>query len=130
MVVGFPLAIQSINKNVLGLPQIKIILKDTGQQTFYLTDLFKVISLLSQRLDSLMGIMRNQKTYMGPLSPANGATHAIGVSQQRCYQFLQTVELTDALVAAGENFQRRCWYRVRYAGLPFVRAVVASSTAD
>ncbi len=119
-------SIPGIN-NVLGLPQIKIILKDTLNKRFYLTDLFKGNITSQTELDSLMGIMRNQKTYMGQIvNPTNGATMLLVSVNKDVINSSKRVAMTDALVAAGEEFSKDTGIEVRYAGLPFVRAVVAT----
>ena len=119
-------AIPGIN-NVLGLPQIKLILKDTANKRFYLTDLFKGEISTQNKLDSLMGVMRNQKTYMGQIvNPANGATMLLVSVNKEVINSSKRVEMTDALVAAGSEFSKNTGIELRYAGLPFVRAVVAT----
>lgn len=119
-------AIPGIN-NVLGLPQIKIILKDTANKRFYLTDLFKGNVNSQAELDSLMGLMRNQKTYMGQIvNPVNGATMLLVSVNKEVINSSKRVALTNALVEAGQEFSKETGIEVRYAGLPFVRAVVAT----
>ncbi len=113
--------------NVFGLPQIKIILKDTANKRFYLTDLFKDKITSQEKLDSLMGVMRNQKTYMGRIvNPVNGATMLVVSINKDVINSSKRVEMTNALVAAGGAFSKETGIELRYAGLPFVRAVVAT----
>ena len=61
--------------NVLSLPEIKIIRKDTANTRFFLDALFPKEINSQAQLDSLMGAMRNQKFYMGQIvNEHNGAS--------------------------------------------------------
>src|SRR5882724_2946915 len=61
--------------NVLSLPEVKIIRKDTAHRKFKLEPLFPKEIVSQKHLDSLMGALRNQKFYMGQLvNERNGST--------------------------------------------------------
>lgn len=112
-------------KDVLSLPLMKIIGKDTANQRFFLQSLFpeKIESQL--KLDSLLGVARNQQFYEGKLYNLHGAV-AMLVSIDKAYaNSAKRVGMTDSLVLAGNRFEEKTKIKVHYAGLPFIRTVVA-----
>jgi predicted RND superfamily exporter protein len=118
-------ALPGVN-SVLCLPTIKIIEKDTANDRFRLADLFPKQAVSQPELDSLMGIMRNQKFYMGQLvNETNGATMMIVSVNKDFLNSSKRIEVTDGLVRAGDEFKQATGIVLRYAGLPFVRSVVA-----
>ncbi len=67
-------AIPGVN-NVLSLPQIKVIVKDTAHVRFRFTDLFPKQIDSQRQFDSLMAVLRTQRFYMGQIvNTTNGAT--------------------------------------------------------
>ena len=118
-------SIEGVN-SVLCLPTIKIIRKDTANARFKLEDLFPKRLLDQLELDSLLGIFRNQKFYMGQLvNEGNGATMMIVSINKDFINSSKRVDITNGLVEAGSEFTNNTQIELRYAGLPFVRSVVA-----
>ena len=118
-------SIEGVN-SVLCLPTIKIIRKDTANARFKLEDLFPKRLLDQVELDSLLGIFRNQKFYMGQLvNEGNGATMMIVSINKDFINSSKRVDITNGLVEAGSEFTNNTQIELRYAGLPFVRSVVA-----
>ena len=119
-------AITGIN-NILSLPEVKIVKKDTAKTKFFLDALFPKEINSQQQLDSLMQLLRNQKFYMGQLvNETNGATMMIISVQKEVMNSSKRVELTNALVAAGDTFTKDTGIKLRYAGLPFIRTLMAT----
>jgi uncharacterized protein len=112
-------------KEVLSLPLMKIIGKDTANQRFFLKSLFPDTIASQTQLDSLLGIARDQQFYEDKLYNQRGAV-AMLVSIDKAYaNSAKRVGMTDSLVMAGKRFEEKTKIQVRYAGLPFVRTVVA-----
>jgi hypothetical protein len=118
--------IEGVNE-VLSLPLLKIILKDTANTRFYLQSLFPESIGSQGELDSLMNVMRNQKFYMGQLvNESNGATMMLVSINKDVANSAKRITLTNALLNTGEKFTQQTGIDLRYAGLPFVRSVMAS----
>lgn len=110
----------------MNMPQVKVISKDTAKGRFVMKDLFPRPVKTQPELDSLMGVMRNQKIYMGQLvNEKNGANMMIVAVQKEVMNSFRRVEMKDSLVAAGSRFTQDTGIELRYAGLPFIRTVVA-----
>jgi uncharacterized protein len=118
-------AIQGIN-DVLSFPKIKILLKDTVHTRFQVKDLFPKDIPSQHSLDSLLAIMRTQKLYMGMIVNAeNGAAVMFVSVNKEVMNSAKRVEVTNALQDAGGKFTLDTGIRLHYAGLPFVRSVMA-----
>jgi uncharacterized protein len=113
--------------NLLSLPEVKIIRKDTAQTRFYLDALFpKNINTQSQ-LDSLLKVLGNQRFYMGQLiNEKNGATVMFISIQKEVMNSDKRIAMTDALVKQGNEFTSDTGIQLRYAGIPFIRSMMAT----
>ncbi len=119
-------AIPGIN-NVLSLPKIKIISKDTASDRFKFRDLFPQSMNSQATLDSLMGVMHTQKQYMGQIvNITNGATMMVVSVNKEVMNSAKRVDMTNSLKEAGQEFSTRTNIQLHYAGLPFIRSEVAS----
>jgi predicted RND superfamily exporter protein len=125
----FSLAVKSIGgvNEVISLPVIKKIEKDTAETKFFLTDVFPSEITSQEQLDSALADARNQRVYMDQIvNTANGATMMI-VSVEKEYMNSQKREgLTDSLLIVGNQFKEKTGIDVRFAGLPFIRTLVAN----
>ncbi len=118
-------AIAGVN-NVLSLPEVKIVKKDTAKTRFVLDALFPKEVASQHELDSLMGALRNQKFYMGQLvNVKNGATMMLISVQKEVMNSEKRIGLTNSLVAVGDAFTKETGIQLRYAGLPFIRTIMA-----
>lgn len=117
--------IEGVNE-VLSLPLLRIILKDTVSKKFYLAPLFPE-SLDSQaQLDSLLAIALTQKIYMGQLvNVQNGATLVLAPMNKEYANSAKRLEVTKNLMRLGTEFSQETGMKIHYAGLPFVRSVMA-----
>ncbi len=112
---------------ILSLPLLKILQKDTVKGKFYLSNLFPENITSQQQLDSLLNIAIGQKFYMGQLMNAtNGATLVLAQVKKEYANSAKRIDITNALVKAGDEFAQQTGIQVHYAGLPFVRSVMAS----
>ncbi|HEX5167728.1 MAG TPA: MMPL family transporter, partial [Cyclobacteriaceae bacterium] len=113
--------------DVLSLPVIKMILKDTVESRFYAAKVFPDSIDSQTELDSLLAIAHNQKVYLGRLvNEHNGATIIMVSVQKEVMNSSRREALMTKLLAAGEKFESKTHLKLHYAGLPFIRTVVAS----
>lgn len=117
--------IEGVNE-VISLPLLKIILKDTIEKKFYLSPLFPDTLSSQQQLDSLLAIARDQKFYMGQLvNTSNGATMVLAPMKKEYANSAKRMDVTNGLIKLGTEFSEQTGIKVHYAGLPFVRSVMA-----
>jgi uncharacterized protein len=111
---------------ILSLPLLKIINKDTIATKFYLTNLFPAKISSQQQLDSLLGVALDQKFYMGQLlNVSNGATLILAPMEKEYANSARRIDITNSLVKFGTKFTDQTGIQLHYAGLPFVRSVMA-----
>jgi uncharacterized protein len=111
---------------VLGLPSMKIILKDTANTRFSLQAIFSSEINSQQQLDSLLEVARGQRIYMGQIvNVGNGALTLLISVNKEVMNSAKRVDLTNAIVGAGKSFTDKTKIDLRYAGLPFVRSIIA-----
>ena len=113
---------------VVALPTLKMILKDTANTKFYLSDIFPTQPASQVELDSLLGITLNQRIYAGQLlNTNNGAMMMLVSVQKEVMNSAKREAMTDSLLTVGKIFEGKTNIQLRYAGLPFMRTVVANS---
>jgi uncharacterized protein len=113
--------------NLLSLPEVKIIRKDTANTRFYLDGHYPKQIKDQAQLDSLMGAIRNQKFYMGQIvNEQNGATMMLISITKEVMNSSKRIAMTKALVEYGSTFTKDTGIELRYAGLPFIRAMMAT----
>ena len=100
-------AIKGVNE-VLSLPRMKIILKDTAHQRFYLAPLFPDTLQSQHQLDSLLREAKNQKFYAGQLvNSVNGSTMMLVSIDKEYANSAKRVKLTQDLQRVGEVFTKQ-----------------------
>jgi uncharacterized protein len=113
---------------VISLPVLKMILKDTANSRFYLANIFPEKFRDQRDFDSLLNIARNQRFYMGQLvNESNGATMMLISVQKDVMNSSRREELAASLVSLGDKFEKETKIDLKYAGLPFIRTVIANS---
>ncbi|AYB31127.1 efflux RND transporter permease subunit [Chryseolinea soli] len=114
--------------NVLALPVLKMILKDTAQAKFYLADIFNDTIASQKELDSLLILASDQKLYESQLvNTSNGSTMMLVSVKKEVMNSKKREALTQSLQDAGKKFEDKTQIQLRYAGLPFIRTVVAKA---
>jgi predicted RND superfamily exporter protein len=112
---------------VISLPVMKMILKDTANSRFYLANIFPDKVNSKELFDSLLATARNQRFYMGQLvNETNGATMTIVTVNKDVMNSVMRDVLTETLVKEGEAFEKATGIDLHYAGLPFIRTQVAT----
>ncbi len=112
--------------DVISLPQIKMMEKDTARKQFKLVDIFpgKVKSQLE--LDSLLKEAEKQKFYLGQIVNQENGAIAILISINKEYlNSSSRIDVTNEIIKRGGHFTESTNIVLHYAGLPFVRSVIA-----
>lgn len=113
---------------VLSLPVLKMILKDTANVKFYLADIFNDSISSQTALDSLLQVALNQKIYAEQLiNTNNGATMMLVSVKKEVMNSPKRVEMTQSLLDVGKKFEEKTKIQLHYAGLPFIRTVIANA---
>lgn len=111
---------------VIALPVMKIIMKDTVEDKFFLANAFPDTINATKELDSLLNKALDQKFYMGQLvNTGNGATMMLISVQKEVMNSSKREALISSLLEKGKAFEEASKIQLHYAGLPFIRAVVA-----
>jgi len=113
---------------VLSLPVLKLIQKDTINAKFYLADIFNDSISSQAQLDSLLNVAMNQKVYSEQLiNHSNGATMMLVFVKKEVMNSPKRVGMTESLLEVGKLFEDKTKIQLHYAGLPFIRTVVATA---
>ena len=117
--------------NVISLPLIPKLIKDTENKKFDLEPVFEEIPQSQQALDSLFEQAANLKFYSGQLVNAeNGASLILVSIDKDVLKTKARQQLVDDIVDLGEKFSDSTGMELHYAGLPFVRSVLAGKVKD
>lgn len=113
--------------SVLSLPLIKRLVKNTEEKRFDLEPIFTTQLKSQEELDSLLLVAEDQKFYSGQLiNHENGATLILIAIKRDVLNSEGRIELTEKITTAGDKFSEETGIDTHYAGLPFVRSIVAS----
>ena len=113
-------------EEVLGLPRIKRIEKDTENKKFYIGNIFSSIPDDQPTLDSLLNLVRDQRFYAGQLfNEKNGANIILVTLDKEILNSAKRIQVTNDILFLGREFTKKTGIELKYAGLPFVRSVVA-----
>jgi predicted RND superfamily exporter protein len=126
----FSRAVKQISgvSEVISLPVLKMILKDTENSRFYLANIFPENIRDQHDFDSLLSTAGDQKFYMDQLvNTKNGATMMLVSVQKDIMNSSRREELSLSLVELGNRFEQQTGIKLHYAGLPFIRTVIANS---
>ena len=112
---------------VISLPVMKTILKDAENSRFYLANIFPDRIASEEQYDSLLAMALDQKFYLGQLvNPENGATVTVVSMNKDVMNSALREPLTAALLKEGAAFEEQTGIDLHYAGIPFIRTVVAN----
>ncbi|MEJ2003586.1 MAG: MMPL family transporter, partial [Cyclobacteriaceae bacterium] len=116
---------------VYSLPQIERLEKDTAERQFVMNRIFTSEIRNEHELDSLIQLAFDQKFYSGRLlNEDNGATLMLISIEDNVLNSERRIALTEKIVEAGDRFGEQSGITVHYAGLPFVRSVIASKVKN
>lgn len=122
--------IKNINgvKEAISLPVLPIILKDTVNTKFYTKRLFPDTISTQAELDSLLEIALHQRVYSNLLlNPNNGAAMMVVSVPKEVMNSSKREAVASSLQEAGKKFEAKTKIQVHYAGLPFIRTLVANA---
>ncbi|MBT1690031.1 efflux RND transporter permease subunit [Dawidia soli] len=112
---------------VLSLPVMKMIVKDTAAQRFTLTPVFPEKLSSQAELDTALMVAYNQKVYMDRIvNTHNGAAMMLVWVQKEVMNSSRREALAQSLQEAGKRFHDNTGIELHYAGLPFIRTLVAN----
>ena len=117
--------ISGVNE-VISLPVLKAILKDTENSRFYFANIFPDRINSPEQFDSLLKFTLDQKFWGQLVNQANGATVTLVSVNKDVMNSSQRDALTASLVKEGNAFEKQTGIELHYAGLPFIRSVVAN----
>jgi hypothetical protein len=113
---------------VISLPTLKMIVKDTATRSFKFQNIFPEKIATQQSLDSLLQKAMDQKIYSGQIiNASNGAMMMLVAVKKEVMNSKAREAMTDSLQATGSRFEQQTGITLRYAGLPFMRTIVANS---
>jgi len=112
--------------DVISLPQIKMMEKDTARKQFKLIDIFPGKVKSQRELDSLLKEAEKQKFYLGQIVNQENGAIAILISINKEYlNSSRRIDVTNEIIKRGGHFTGSTNVALHYAGLPFVRSVIA-----
>lgn len=115
-------------KEAISLSALPVILKDTAKSRFYSQRIFPDTVHSQTELDSLLVIAVNQKIYSNLLlNPSSGAAMMLVFVPKEVMNSARREAVAQALQDAGKRFMDKTNIKVHYAGLPFIRTIVANA---
>ncbi len=117
--------------SVVSLPVLKRLKKNQAIKRFETEDIFTSMPDDQPTLDSLLQVALDQKFYTGQIVNAdNGATLTLIAIKDQVLNSKNRVALTNSIIAAGDAFTKKTGVQLHYAGLPFVRSVIAGKVKN
>ncbi len=111
---------------VISLPTMQKMVKNTKERKFELVTIFEDIPDDPHEFDSLLKFAINQKFYSEQLfNPENGAVLILVGIDPEVLKTEKRIFLTEDIMMLGDLFKEATGINIRYAGLPFVRSVIA-----
>jgi predicted RND superfamily exporter protein len=118
--------IEGVNE-VLSLPVMKMIVKDTAAQRFTLLPVFPEKLSSQADLDTALAVAANQKVYMDRIvNTHNGAAMMLVWVKKEVMNSSKREAMAQSLQEAGKRFTDNTGIAMHYAGLPFIRTLVAN----
>ena len=112
-------------KNIISIPTIKKLVKDTSQKRFTTSAIFNAKPSSQIELDSLLADVDNTRFYEGLISnPENKATLIAVTIDKDVLNSPRRQEVVDKISAYTETFSKSTGIKMHYAGLPYVRAIM------
>lgn len=117
--------------NVISLPSLQNVVKNTETRSFDLKPLIKEYPKTQEELDSLLDVALSLKFYTGQLlNPDNGATLILINMEREVLNSKDRNGLVRDIQSMGEEFTAKTGIDLHYSGMPFVRTVMQEKTND
>ncbi|MCU0450278.1 MAG: MMPL family transporter [Bernardetiaceae bacterium] len=111
---------------VISLPTLRYIAKDTAARRFVFAPLMEPFPANQRQLDSLLAEASKIKLYEGQLiNPVNGATMLAVAIRKDIINSPARAGLVLKVIELGQQFTQATGVKTHFAGLPYVRTVVA-----
>lgn len=112
--------------NVLSLPTLPKMVKDTAEKRFKVEPIFAEMPEDQHTLDSMLKIVMDQKLYSGQLiNEENGMILMLVSYEPDVLNSEKRIFLTEDVMDVGDKFTEYTGIKLYYAGMPFVRSVIA-----
>jgi hypothetical protein len=119
-------------KQVVALPQMQYLFKDTVSKRFEARPVFPENQALTsqKQLDSLVSFAQNQKFYEEILfNPENKAIAVLLSIDKNVIESANRQVLVQNIQNLGSDFTEKTGITIHYAGLPFIRSILAGKVA-
>ena len=111
-------------ENVLGLPNLKKLEKNTKKRRFELQSIFPDRPDDQEQLDSLLNGASQLQFYSGQLiNKKNGATLILVTLDNAILDTKERIDLMWDVVDVGTEFEKETGIKLHYSGLPYARSV-------
>ncbi|MDH5399307.1 MAG: MMPL family transporter [Cyclobacteriaceae bacterium] len=113
-------------RQVLSLPLVFLMEKDTEKKVFNKIDIFDKVPEDQASLDSLIRVALDQKFFSNQLvNSENGALILLISIEKEILNTSKRLNVTEDILSTGKIFEKSTGVDVHFAGLPFVRSVIA-----
>ncbi len=117
--------------NVLGLPNLKVLNKNTALKKFELVKVFPEMPKDQRELDSLLAAAYGLKFYSGQLlNETNGATLVLVTINKEVLNSKARNTLVQDVIFAAEAFTENTGIQLHYAGLPYTRSIMTTKVKN
>ena len=118
-------ATKGIN-DVISLPTLQYLSKDTLEKKFVLKPLYKVLPKTQAELDSIIQLAKDQKMYEHLILNENTDATLIAIALNQKYLNSQLRQgLIHGIIEDYDHFSEESGIDVHYAGLPYIRTVMS-----
>jgi len=116
---------------VLSLPDLPRLIRNKEEKKFDFEKIFKKMPETQEELDSLLKVTQNQRFYSGQLINEKNGMILMLVSYEKSYlNSDKRIGLTQDIMRASESFTEHTNIQLYFAGMPFVRSVIAGQVKD
>lgn len=117
--------------SVLSLPNLPRLVRNQEEKKFDIDQIFKEMPDNQQDLDSLLKITKEQRFYSGQLINEENGMILLLVSYDKSYlNSNKRIGLTEDILHATDSFTEHTGVQTYFAGMPFVRSVIAGQVRD
>lgn len=117
--------------SVLSLPNLPRLVRNSKEKKFDIEKIFKDMPDNQADLDSLLKVTEDQRFYSGQLINEKNGMILLLVSYDKSYlNSNKRIRLTEDIMHAGDSFTDNTGIQLYFAGMPFVRSVIAGKVRD
>jgi len=117
--------------SVLSIPDLPRLVRNQEEKKFDVEQIFKNVPDSQHKLDSLLGVITDQRFYSGQLINQKNGMVLVLVSYDKSYlNSDKRIGLTEDIMVAADSFTEHTNIQLYFAGMPFVRSVIAGQVKD